>query len=174
MVILKKDGSVYKLKSPNPIMQEQDLWEKYIVHNMNLGEKSFEEKNVTLKEIVAPQIVNLEPTNKIVVEDKPKPQPKIKTTNMYLLPAVSRQIKDELYGDVKTKIEYQDQLLIETVILELTDRKLSFWTRIDIAQNSIVYPQTQDKRWWKIITKQEKTGGWQYETIFSEYQPSFG
>jgi hypothetical protein len=34
MVIKNKDGTVYKVKGPNPIMLEQDLWNDFELHNM--------------------------------------------------------------------------------------------------------------------------------------------
>lgn len=38
IVTLKnKNGTVYRLKSPNPIMKEQKTWEEFRVHNMHWG-----------------------------------------------------------------------------------------------------------------------------------------
>jgi len=34
MALKNKDGSVYRLKGPNPIMKEQKIWEEFRVHNM--------------------------------------------------------------------------------------------------------------------------------------------
>ena len=38
MVIKNKDGSEYKLRGPNPIMKNQNLWDNFQIHNMNFDE----------------------------------------------------------------------------------------------------------------------------------------
>ena len=48
MAIKNKDGSVYKLKSPNPIMKSQDVWNNFTLHNM-IFEQTTEEDKVKLK-----------------------------------------------------------------------------------------------------------------------------
>ena len=35
MVLRNKDGSIYKLKSPNALMKNQSIWTDYKLHNMN-------------------------------------------------------------------------------------------------------------------------------------------
>ena len=41
MALRNKDGTVYKLTSPNPVMKSQELWNEFQVHNMKWeGEKS--------------------------------------------------------------------------------------------------------------------------------------
>lgn len=37
MTLKNKDGSVYRLKGPNPLMKEQKIWEEFRVHNMKWG-----------------------------------------------------------------------------------------------------------------------------------------
>jgi len=37
MVIKNKDGSVYKVRGPNPIMMSQETWEDFTVHNMDFS-----------------------------------------------------------------------------------------------------------------------------------------
>lgn len=49
MVIKNKDGTVYKVRSPNPIMMTQEVWDKFTVHNMN-----FDADTVNNKEAVKP------------------------------------------------------------------------------------------------------------------------
>lgn len=38
MAIKNKDGSIYRLNGPNPLMREQDLWEGFSIHNMDFKE----------------------------------------------------------------------------------------------------------------------------------------
>jgi len=35
MALYNKDGTVYKLEGPNPVMKDQQFWSDYTVHNMN-------------------------------------------------------------------------------------------------------------------------------------------
>ena len=37
MVIKNKDGSVYKVRGPNPIMMSQEVWDNFEVHNMDFS-----------------------------------------------------------------------------------------------------------------------------------------
>lgn len=37
MALKNKDGSVYRLKGPNPLMKDQKKWEEFRVHNMKWG-----------------------------------------------------------------------------------------------------------------------------------------
>lgn len=39
MVLKNKDGTVYQLKKPNPIMVQQDIWTDYETHNMSFQEE---------------------------------------------------------------------------------------------------------------------------------------
>ena len=49
MVIKNKDGTVYKVRSPNPIMMTQEIWDKFTVHNMK-----FDADTVSNKDAVKP------------------------------------------------------------------------------------------------------------------------
>lgn len=51
MVIKNKDGTVYKLKHPNPIMLEQDLWSGFEIHNMNFTEDTVVNTNKDVKKV---------------------------------------------------------------------------------------------------------------------------
>jgi hypothetical protein len=50
MTIKNKDGSVYKVRGPNPIMKEQDVWKDFTVHNMNFDQETLQTNiNITKK-----------------------------------------------------------------------------------------------------------------------------
>ena len=50
MVIKNKDGTVYKISQPNPIMIQQEKWNDFIIHNMNFEKNILEDaKNVPKK-----------------------------------------------------------------------------------------------------------------------------
>lgn len=42
MTIKNKDGSVYKIRGPNPIMKEQDIWNDFTLHNMNFDHETLQ------------------------------------------------------------------------------------------------------------------------------------
>ena len=35
MVIKNKNGSEYKVRQPNPIMKNQEVWNDFVLHNMD-------------------------------------------------------------------------------------------------------------------------------------------
>ena len=40
MAIYRKDGSIFKLNGPNPLLVDQDQWDNFVVHNKKeLGKK---------------------------------------------------------------------------------------------------------------------------------------
>lgn len=81
MTIKNKDGSVYKLRSPNPIMKVQDIWSGFEVHNMDFQQQT-ESNSATVakpqsKKINLGQVTTLEekPAEKIQINTKPEPEP---------------------------------------------------------------------------------------------------
>lgn len=77
MVIKNKDGSVYKINQPNPIMLQQDKWDDFTLHNMEF-EGSVVDNNAIPK--AKPQKLNLGSvkTIKIDTKEEPPPTPPIK------------------------------------------------------------------------------------------------
>lgn len=43
MALYNKDGTLYKLKSPNPVMKTQETWLEYKVHNMEWKDEKIED-----------------------------------------------------------------------------------------------------------------------------------
>ena len=81
MTIKNKDGSVYKLRSPNPIMKVQDVWSGFEVHNMSFQEQTEscengEPKKKLTKKINLGQITQEEekPAEKIAINTVPEPE----------------------------------------------------------------------------------------------------
>lgn len=71
MPIYNRDGSVYKLRHPNPIIKAQNVWDDFKIHNMNFEETTLNEKldkkptsKIDIKTIV---IVDEKPPEKIPV-----------------------------------------------------------------------------------------------------------
>lgn len=82
MSIKNKDGSVYKLRSPNPIMKVQDIWSGFELHNMDFQEEkeTTEQKNQkpASKKLNLGQVTKSEekPPEKITVNTIAEPEPK--------------------------------------------------------------------------------------------------
>ena len=45
MVIRNKDGSIYRLKGPNPLLKDQSQWDDFTVHNFRFEPET--KNNVT-------------------------------------------------------------------------------------------------------------------------------
>lgn len=94
MVIKNKDGTVYKLKHPNPIMIEQDIWSNFEIHNMSFNEETVINPNkdaikVKKKISIGKEVVDTKENqekrevvsvNTVVIEEKPAIQPPLPIT----------------------------------------------------------------------------------------------
>jgi hypothetical protein len=89
MVIKNKDGTIYTLRGPNPVMINQDLWQDFEIHNMNFTEEHSEDTFTNRKQS---KKVNLGST--VTVQDSsPKEKIKIPKIEEYVKPP---EIKVEL------------------------------------------------------------------------------
>lgn len=209
MTILNKDGNVYVLKGPNPLVKKQQSWNKneLIFHNFQWQEINFnyKDKEKVTKKIKLPKVKeNLEiPETKEKIEEVPKPI-KQKQDNKdfelnikykvlsHCLPAIVENKKDSFYGESWKKIKYGEKIIFPLIVIDATDLSFDFWTsdpNKKINEKSIIYPfayevhnvetGSYDKipydeyRWWKIVSKEEKEGGWFFRSVPSEIQPDF-
>jgi len=136
-----------------------------------------------------------------IVQEIPKIEPEVQETNfpkikykvlMHCLPAEKINYKDEFYGDSWSRVRYGVKFIFPSIIIENSDLVLQFWTsdpNQQIKESSIVFPfcyevynentssydrvPFDEHRWWKIIKKEEKTGGWLVEAIPSQETPDF-
>ena len=95
---------------------------------------------------------------------------------IYCLPGVIKKGRDELYGDPRpSKIEYtKDPFTFEGIILLADDLSLTIWCPTDqVTVGSVLYPQNNDKRWWRVLSSTPNTEGWMLETGISDFQPQF-
>lgn len=202
MALKNKDGTPYRLASPNPVMKTQILWgnEKFILHNMKWSGETYQDTmQATQPAKTQSFISDLEETK--VVETQVKPQiaketqstvyeskvevhedkqrieeetkPEIEKIFIHLLPATIKTKVDDLYGDIKKTVFYGEPTSFEAVELEHQDFHYKIWTEIDIGIGSILYPKTNNKRWWKVKNKERKANGWLITSMPSDYQPSF-
>jgi len=200
MALKNKDGSLYTLQKPNPVMKQQSLWnnEKFILHNMKCKPEIKEDDNIItpvendtnefiseLKETKPEEKKPEETENtpiferKIVVHQDLKrieeeKKPEIEKVFVHCLPATVRTKIDELYGDVIKTVQYGSPTSFEGVILNHRDMEFELWTDTnEITIGSVIYPKTKDKRWWKVKNKEPKADGFILYCITSDYQPSF-
>lgn len=162
MAILTKDGSVYTISSPNPLVKEQEKWDssKLIFHNFTWDEiKANVVPRIKKKEVErvaepvqAPQTVTKkadpEPTKEEVKEqcadEKTFDIPLIKYKVMsYCLPAIVHKKKDSLYGESWERLSYGKKMVFPLIVVESNDFSFDFWTsdpNNQIAERSIIYP----------------------------------
>jgi hypothetical protein len=220
MVIINKDGSVYKIRGPNPIMKVQDVWDGFEIHNMkfeeyvvddkitvpkkpgkiNLGQTTVitEEKLPETIQIQTPRHIEQE-ESPITVEVVPPPPPEkpfikaeptdetvIRPTNvneklknykktiLHCLPAVVKTVVDDLYMDRSFKVSYGKKFTFEAIIVEENDLGIVFWTHLEnISRFSVIYPQNQEKRWWKVDNVKNAPEGFFLRCLPSSDQPAF-
>jgi hypothetical protein len=212
MAIKKKDGSVYILEGPNPLVKTQTPWEveKLVFHNFEWQETvfSFKKKKVPnteekYKAEEKPAVAPV-PAPPPIPKETPPPEPspedernfdlpyiKYKVLS-YCLPAKVKTHTDSLYGESWSKTSYGKKFVFPCVVINSTDFNFQFWTSdpsSQITEKSVIYPfsyevhneetDSYDKvpydeyRWWRITARQEKEGGWLFDTTPSDFQPDF-
>ena len=193
MVLKNKDGSVYRLRGPNLLLKEQNVWTKYTIHNMrwnpvvqednikieplntdfSIKDKFIDELNMTQPPKEEP-IIERKP---VVIKEKEKIKEKeddgLKKSFIYCLPSILQKKIDNLYDEEFVTVTYGNPFSFEAVITEEHDLFLNFWTTTEMDKESVIFPKTNHKRWWKIVDKEHKTGGYLYSCYPSSYQPHF-
>jgi hypothetical protein len=195
MALKNKDGSVYRLRGPNPVMKSQELWTGFVTHNMKWeGEKAedtnrispiisdFEVRDTFLSALDKARdeikVVEKPPERKPIVQADTKKVEEEKNTIekifIHCLPANIKERKDFLYGETYKTIQYGKPTSFEGVILDQQDLSMEIWTDYaEVSIESVLYPKTGYRRWWKVQDKTQKGGGWVLMLSPSSYQPSF-
>lgn len=201
MAIKNRDGSVYKLRSPNALMKDQRFWTDYKSHNMKwkstITEGGSEVERVQTDFVMKDSFVE-ELASTAPVRDEPKPQeptlakspvtkepavPKSQKAEdpldgiprcfIYCLPASMSQRRDTLYDDEYISVKYGEPYSLEGVITEEHDLCINFWTTAEIPRESVIFPKNNQKRWWKVVGSEMSHGGRIYVCAPSTYQPHF-
>jgi len=192
MTIKNKDGTPYRLSSPNALMKEQRFWNNYTIHNMKWNstvhkdvsglskiDSDFVIRDGFAEELEATKPLVEEPSlqrHEVVIEDK-KPigiiDDGIAKCFVYCLPASVSKKYDSLYDESYVSISYGEPFSIEAVIIDEQDLYINFWTTIDISKDSVVFPKNNRKRWWKVVSIEAKHNGKLYSCAPSSYQPHF-
>jgi hypothetical protein len=136
-------------------------------------------------EIDTPDIPIVQSGEEEPEEEKPKFNiPKLKYTVLFhCLPAIVSQHRDSLYGESFARLKYGKKFIFPGVIVQSSDLAIELWTtdpKNQVAERSIVYPYRyengipyDDYRWWRVMSKTEKDGGYIYKAVISDFQPDF-
>jgi hypothetical protein len=183
MVIKNKDGSVFRLRGPNKIMRDQQLWndkEKVYVHNITGDEIQMEVEERVIKPISDMKIID---TPEIKVIEKPT-KPDIKTQSIldklneakrpaYCLPAIEESFIDPLYNETKKNYKFGEKFVFELITKEQTGFNYEFWTDVDNLPLGSVIMVRGERQWWRVISIQEIKPGKLVQCCPSSFTPSF-
>ena len=196
-MIKKKDGTVYRLNSPNPKVSEQQFWaekDKFIVHNFDWDKAMTElgdflptfplkKPEVVEPKVVEPEVVEPEVVEPEATEPEEEAKEPVYLKNVVVIhcqPAIVQEHKDDLYDESYKKIQYGEKFTFEGIIIQREDVMILFWTNVKLTKDSILYPSKYrsgvkfgDYRWWKVNEMREKSGGFIVQAVVSDYQPDF-
>jgi len=188
MAIKNKDGSTYSFTKPVPQMTQQSFWnkkEKIIFHN-KYGQRYLREKTANdeidldkiKREIKIPEFVEKDEIKIIqaIEESKSKPLSE-EVVEIWCLPCIEHiENIDPLYDENYDKINYGEAFVFKSRLLSLEDLSIQFVTEesINIPNESVIYPKTASRRWWRIKGMKIVEGFNIYVGAISDYQPSFG
>tara|TARA_Y100000034_G_scaffold136019_1_gene210303 strand:+ start:1849 stop:2499 length:651 start_codon:yes stop_codon:yes gene_type:complete len=165
MTIKNKDGSIFRLRGPNPLAKEQNQWDDeadLVLHNMNWDDvelpqgedvekfnSNFDVKDSGDDEVTVieePKPVEATPPEEIPVvvpEVKKDARPRERTRNsvdIWCLPATIREHHDPLYDQVTKTIQYGEKVMLEGIVVNNDGFTMTFWTNVEIPKKgSIVY-----------------------------------
>lgn len=156
MAIFNKDGKVYVLEGPNPLVEKQAKWEpsQLIFHNFKWDEVTI--KGVRINKSAKAQAESPPPTQaptpipvpavrpeenkneapqappEVTSGSEPKrdfdlPHIKHKVLS-YCLPAKVERRTDKLYGESWMKVSYGKKIVFPSVMTDVTDFAIEFWT----------------------------------------------
>lgn len=177
MSIKNRDGTLFGLRKPNPIMKEQEVWNGFKLHNFVADEENIQKSNEfeNLSEIETEEI-KVEVKETPIPEIKPKKPKQIKNINLvkvYCLPATLTEAIDEVYGDKKVNITYGQQFQFECEILEVDDLTCKIKTNLTSVESQSIIFSPQERRWWKVTATEHNNKGLLLTCVPSNINPSF-
>lgn len=211
MTIFNKDGKVYVLEGPNPLMEKQVSWDrsKLNFHNFHWNEISIKggirPKSTDPKPVLEEPHEDDQPEYELEENHDETPASPTKQERDFDLPYIKHKVlsyclpakveikKDNFYGESWTKVKYGKKMVFPSVMIDVTDFEIEFWTsdpKEQISEKSIIYPfayevhntdtNSYDRvpydeyRWWKVATKEKREeGGWLFTAVPSDSQPDF-
>lgn len=205
MTLLDKNGKPYRaFNEPNPILKEQESLEKdeLVFHNFKWHPKiekktkrvnTAKEVEQIKQEIVQETSVEVDDfltllkQEAVALKNSPPPKKQSPIDNeltilVHCHPAIVREKKDDLYGEIKKTIQYGKKFIFEALPVDNTDLEIYLFTLDStLTPGSVIYPSkyknSNDKlenyRWWRISsTKSFKNGFLVYGEI-TDYQADF-
>lgn len=156
MAIFTKDGKVYIIEGPNPLVDKQVSWDprKLVFHNFRWDDIMMSSKKNAEKQTPKPRPVEVaaiptpDDAAEISVEQEPKQRefdlPYIKYKVLcHCLPAKVQRKTDALYGESWVKVTYGTKFVFPCVVTSSSDLELEFWTsdpRGQVTERSVIYP----------------------------------
>jgi hypothetical protein len=92
----------------------------------------------------------------------------------HCLPVTVRKVSDDFYGSEYSRDVYGEKFTFPAILIEESDLMIQFWTDRELGERSIVYPMIETKRWWRVQSYEEKSGGYFYSALPSDINPDFG
>jgi hypothetical protein len=162
MAIKSKDGKVYTLQGPNPVVERQVSWDrsKLVFHNFEWEEtigrrqprtREDPPKKPIEKEMAMPRVEAADAKQEEPAHNDGPPQTKAEFDMPHIkyrvlchcLPAKVELRRDELYGESWTRTTYGSKFVFPCVMMSSDDLAIEFWTsdpRQQISDKSVVYP----------------------------------
>lgn len=165
MPIFNKDGKVYVLEGPNPLVEKQVRWDpsKLLFHNFKwdetLGSKTNTQTKATKPDLPQaesssketfiahiPEIKEQKQEDPVMTSEEPKefdlPHIKHKVLS-YCLPAKVENKTDKFYGESWMRVSYGQKIIFPSVMVEATDLMIQFWSSDPngkVTEKSVIYP----------------------------------
>lgn len=158
VAIFTKDGKVYVVEGPNPLVERQVSWDpgKLVFHNFRWDEIArASKKNAETpqpKQEPSPVATMEAPAAEKAEEPPAEPEqharefdlPYIKYKVLcHCLPAKVQKRTDALYGESWIKVTYGAKFVFPCVVTSSSDLGLEFWTsdpRGQVTERSVIYP----------------------------------
>lgn len=202
MAIKDRDGNVFKLRGPNPVMSTQDTWEgrKVVFHNMFFPLITMpDRRRISPMDMEEYEPIPTPVESEIVVDDHPELRPDMNRTtghdrtqpdtnrtrkltrlleerkiNLLCLPVKKENFNDNLYGTSYSRTQFGQKTTITGIVVSSDDLQFVFWTDAKLNEKSIVYPtQTEMKRWWRVERCDPQSGGFVVSCSPSPVSPDF-
>jgi hypothetical protein len=109
------------------------------------------------------------PTREQALDKRLQEMMKLRKTTFHCLP--THWHKDALYGE--RRATYGQKFVFPGIIAKQDDMTMTFWSQKEFELASIIYPMTEEKRWWKTGKSTASAGGYLTECVISELSPSF-
>lgn len=167
MVIKTKNGDIYKLDGPNPLMANQKIFGDFILHNKVGQIVLMPVEKAIVQEVKEDEAVKVLNEPKLSIKEPSK-------VMMWCLPAHDQEYIDKLYNEVYKRRVYGSKFLVEAIMVEDSDIGMLFYVNTkSITEESIVYPRNSHKRWWRVKTIKPDQEGFLVSAVITDYHPDF-